>query len=96
MNLILKSVEEERRKMLNYSNTNAYRMNYPDYIKRELCIGSGAIETSHRTIIQKRMKRYGQRWTVQMVQNMLNIKIVKLSGYRGKIVDLIRNPKNVT
>lgn len=93
VNLTLKSVEEERRKVLNYLNTNAYRMNYPDYIKRELCIGSGAIEASHRTIVQQRMKRSGQRWTEQRVQNMLNIKVVKLSGYWGKIVDLIRNPK---
>lgn len=32
----LKTVEEERRKVLNYLNDNAYRMNYPDYIKRGL------------------------------------------------------------
>lgn len=44
----LKTVEEERRKLLNYLNTNAYRMNYPDYIKLGLCIGSGAIEAANR------------------------------------------------
>ena len=89
----LKTVEEERRKLLNYLNTNAYRMNYPEYIKQGLCIGSGAIEAAHRTIIQKRMKQSGQRWSEQRVQNMLNIKVANASGHWGKIVSIIRNPK---
>jgi uncharacterized protein YaiE (UPF0345 family) len=89
----LKTVEEERRKVLNYLNTNAYRMNYPEYIKQNLCIGSGAIEASHRTVVQQRMKRSGQRWTEKRVQNMLNLKVANLSGKWDNIVDLIRNYK---
>lgn len=89
----LKSIEEERRKVLNYLNNNAYRMNYPQYIERELCIGSGAIEAAHRTIVQQRMKRSGQRWTEIRVQNMLNLKVANLSGQWDKIVDLMRNYK---
>ena len=91
--VVLKTVEEERRKLLNYLNTNAYRMNYPEYIKQGLCIGSGAIEAAHRTIIQKRMKQSGQRWSEQRVQNMLNIKVANSSGHWGKIVSIMRNPK---
>jgi hypothetical protein len=90
----LKSVEEERRKVLNYLNKNAYRMNYPQYIKRGLYIGSGAIEASHRTVVQQRMKRSGQRWTQERVQNMLNLKVVNLSGKWSSIVNLMRNYKN--
>lgn len=89
----LKTVEEERRKVLNYLNNNAYRMNYPQYIKQNLCIGSGAIEASHRTVVQQRMKRSGQRWTEKRVQNMLNLKVANLSGKWDNIVDLIRNYK---
>ena len=70
-----------------------YRMNYPQYIERELCIGSGAIEAAHRTIVQQRMKRSGQRWTEIRVQNMLNLKVANLSGQWNKIVDLMRNYK---
>ena len=90
----LKSVEEERRKVLNYLNNNAYRMNYPQYIKQGLCIGSGAIEAAHRTVVQQRMKRSGQRWTQHRVQNMLNLKVVNLSGKWDNIVQLMRNYKN--
>ena len=87
----LKTVEEERRKLLNYLNTNAYRMNYPDYLKQDLCIGSGAIEAAHRTIIQKRMKQSGQRWSEKRVQNMLNLKVANASGHWDKVVSIIRN-----
>ena len=90
----LKSIEEERRKVLNYLNNNAYRMNYPQYIKQGLCIGSCAIEASHRTVVQQRMKRSGQRWTQERVQNMLNLKVVNLSGKWDSIVQLMRNYKN--
>jgi hypothetical protein len=92
-NTDLKTVKEEKRKVLNYLTTNAYRMNYPEYIKREICIGSGAIEASHRTVVQQRMKRSGQRWTERRIQNMLNIKVVKLSGHWDKVVNLIRETK---
>ena len=40
-----------------------------DYIKEP---GSGAIESAHRTIVQKRMKQSGQRWSNKGAQNMLN------------------------
>ena len=90
----LKSVEEERRKVLNYLNNNAYRMNYHKYIQRGLCIGSGAIEAAHRTVVQQRMKRSGQRWSKERVQNMLNLKVVNLSGKWDSIVHLMRNYKN--
>ena len=87
----LKTIEEERRKLLNYLNTNAYRMNYPDYLKQDLCIGSGAIEAAHRTIIQKRMKQSGQRWSEKRVQNMLNLKVAKASGHWDKVVSGMRH-----
>ena len=89
----LKTEEEERRKLLNYLNTNAYRMNYPQYIEQGICIGSGAIEAAHRTIVQKRMKLSGQRWSEKRVQNMLNLKVANLSGSWDKIVNIIRKPK---
>ena len=89
----LKTVEEERRKLLNYLNTNAYRMNYPDYLERNLCIVSGAIEAAHRVIVQKRMKQSGQRWSEKRVQNMLNLKVANASGQWGKIVDMMRVTK---
>ena len=52
-------------------------------------IGSGAIESAHRTVIQKRMKRSAQRWTKKKAQNMLALRCTRMSGEWNKVVQLI-------
>lgn len=82
------TLQVAQEKLLNYLTTNAYRMNYPEYIKKGLCIGSGAIESAQRTILQQRMKRAGQRWTEPKVQNMLNLKVASLSQKWDKVIEI--------
>jgi hypothetical protein len=91
MNKRTQTTEIEQVKILEYFKGNAYRMDYPQYIQRGLCIGSGAIEAAHRTIVQKRMKLSGQRWSEERVQNMLNLRTANMSGHWGKVVNIIRN-----
>ena len=63
--------------LLNYIESNLGRMDYPSYIHRKLLIGSGAIESAHRTVLQKRMKLSGQRWSQIGAQNMINLRVVQ-------------------
>ncbi|MCC5946153.1 MAG: hypothetical protein JJT94_14580 [Bernardetiaceae bacterium] len=49
--------------MKQYFKKNRYRMDYAQYLAKGWCIGSGAIESAHRTLIQERMKLSGQRTT---------------------------------
>lgn len=50
--------------LVNYYNSNANRMDYAYYKTIGAgIIGSGAIESAHRTVVQKRMKQSGQRWS---------------------------------
>jgi hypothetical protein len=74
-----KTTQQEQDKLLNYLITNTYRMDYPQYLRRNLCIGSGAIESAQRTVLQERMKKAGQRWSEDRVQNLLNLKVASLS-----------------
>ncbi len=53
-------------------------------------IGSGAIESAHRTVVQKRMKQSGQRWSVQGAQNMLNLRVVRKNLQWSKIIQLTK------
>jgi hypothetical protein len=72
--------------LINYYTSNKVRMNYPLY--RSLgcgIIGSGAIESAHRTLIQKRMKQSGQRWSCEGVQHMLNLRMVRQNNDWNKI-----------
>ena len=74
-----KTVEGEKVKLLNYYKNNEHRLNYPYYLEKGLLIGSGAIEAAHRTVSQKRLKLSGQRWSKQGAQNVLNLRVLKLS-----------------
>jgi len=82
--------EIDQTKILDYFKGNVYRMDYPIYRQKGLCIGSGAIEAAHRTVVQKRMKLSGQRWTENRVQNMLNLRTAKMSGFWDNVTDIIR------
>lgn len=44
-----------------YLETNRDRMDYKTYRKRGLLIGSGAIESAHRRVMQRRLKRGAAR-----------------------------------
>jgi hypothetical protein len=58
------------------------------HASRGLCIGSGAIESAQRTILQERMKRAGQRWSEDRAQNILNLKVASRSQMWAKVVNI--------
>lgn len=87
----LKSTKEEAKKLIEYYQANIDRMNYKDYQKIGCgIIGSGAIESAHRKVIQKRMKQSGQRWSMEGAQNMLNLRVIKCNQQWEKIVALTK------
>ena len=45
-----------------YFRTNAQRMAYPTFRARGLPIGSGAVESAAKHVVQQRLKRAGMRW----------------------------------
>lgn len=49
-------------KLIRYYEANALRMRYDRYRRLGLPCGSGAIESAHRHVLQKRMKLAGQHW----------------------------------
>jgi hypothetical protein len=59
-------------------------------------IGSGAIESAHRTVVQKRMKQSGQRWTVEGAQNMLNLRVTRKNLQWAKIIELTKSEFKVS
>lgn len=71
---------KERTKLVTYYNQNRQRMQYGRFRDRGLLIGSGPMEAAHRTVIQTRLKRSGQRWTDQGAQTMVNMRVAFKSG----------------
>ncbi len=64
-------------------------MDYQKYLHTGCgIIGSGAIESAHRTVIQKRMKLSRQRWSKKGAQNMLNLRVINKNQQWSKIVEI--------
>lgn len=81
----------EKQKLKTYFDNNRSRMDYPSYLKRGFLIGSGAIESAHRTVIQRRMKLAGQRWSEKGAKHMLNIRVLNMSGHWDRVQTFYRN-----
>jgi hypothetical protein len=80
---------KESQKLIAYYESNKDRMEYKSY-QQIGCgiIGSGAIESAHRTVVQKRMKQSGQRWSLKGAQNMLNLRVIRKNLQWDKIIEL--------
>jgi hypothetical protein len=63
-----------------YFATNAVRMHYPAIAAQGLPIGSGAVESSAKHVVQQRMKRPGQRWSCRGGAAMLALRARHASG----------------
>jgi hypothetical protein len=89
-----KDIEKKRTELLQYYLSNKDRMDYKKYRTMGAgLIGSGAIESAHRNVIQKRMKQSGQRWTQKRAQNMLTLRCARLSDKWDKVINLICSKK---
>lgn len=79
--------DESRRGLMSYYRRNRSRMQYGTFRHRGLQIGSGPMEAAHRTLVQCRMKRSGQRWSVEGAQAMLNLRVASKSGRWELVTD---------
>ena len=83
--------EEKRHKLHTYLENNKERMRYKTYRENGYMIGSGAIESAHRTVIQKRLKLSGQRWTPEGAQQIVNLRANYMSNKWEDVKNLIRS-----
>lgn len=71
---------EEVRKARDYFTDHAARMDYPQFIARQLPIGSGVVESANKTLITAREKGAGMRWTRTGAQAVASLRAVHRSG----------------
>jgi hypothetical protein len=74
-----------------YYRHNHRRMDYAAFRAKGYAIGSGAIEAAHKTLIQTRMKRSGQRWNPQHAPAMLKLRVACKSNKTHLITAAITN-----
>lgn len=78
--------------LYNYISNNRENIDYPAYKKRGYFIGSGAIESGNKTVLQSRLKQAGMRWNPTTAQYMLSLKSKEKSGlWYSFVIPLIQN-----
>lgn len=99
INPVIKAIErlpedsdthEQRQRLLGYYRRNRHRMQYHIFRKEGLQIGSGAIESAHKDVLGQRLKRSGQRWTMQGLQQLVQLRVAYKSGKQSRIKQLAR------
>lgn len=72
-----------------YLANNRNRMNYKAYKQSGLNVGSGAIESGNKKVIQQRMKQPGMRWNVETGQTIASLRAKNNSGQWHDVEQLL-------
>lgn len=65
--------------LIHYLQENRCRMDYAKYRSEGLNVGSGAIESGVKNVVNQRMKGCGMRWAEDKAENMLHLRSAHLS-----------------
>ena len=68
-------------KAARYIGERRDRMRYDEYLARGLPIGSGRVEAACKTVVGRRMKCTGMRWTVAGANPVPWVRCARLSGW---------------
>lgn len=76
-----------------YLVNHSHQMDYAYYRSRGWMVSSGPIESAHRTVLQVRMKRSGQRWSEKGCDKMIQLRVAYRSGKAKLITEVFRKRK---
>ena len=78
-----------------YIDNNRDNIDYPTYKEMGLFVGSGAIESGNKIVLQNRLKLPGMRWNVPTAQCMLSLKAkIESNQWDSVVVPLINRLTN--
>lgn len=86
---------KELRKLLPYIADHAGRMRYSEFKKRNIPIGSGAVESCVRRIVNLRLKGNGIFWKLETAEGILHLRAQMLSGRWDAFVKAILEPRQI-
>jgi hypothetical protein len=72
-----------------YLEHNKDKIDYSRYERNGWFVGSGAIESSNKTIVQFRLKQAGMRWSIEGANYLLKLRCYNESGNWNKIEKIV-------
>lgn len=74
-----------------YIRNHRHHIDYPEYEKQGLFVGSGAIESGNKVVLQRRLKQSGMRWDPQTAQYLLTLRAKQESGlWHSEVVKRVK------
>jgi hypothetical protein len=70
-----------------YLKNNQEKIHYADYEANGWYIGSGPMESSNKTAVQKRMKQSGMRWGTEHARRLLALRTRRDAGRWNEVSD---------
>ena len=65
--------------LIHYYSENAGRMRYDEYLRLGYGIGSGAVESAHKQVVQARLRQAGMRWSEAGARRLLALRLLLLN-----------------
>jgi hypothetical protein len=83
------------RNLYSYFNTRKKRIQYSKFKEDGYILGSGAIESAHRYVLQNRLKRSGMKWLSQNINAMAQLNNIYFSDNWEKLWEIKKYEKKV-
>lgn len=84
-----KEIRENIEQLVTYIENNRDKLRYREYREKGYFIGSGAIESGHKNVIQHRLKQAGMRWNRTGGQYIASLRAAHKSNRWDKITEII-------
>lgn len=68
-------------KAYHYLLNRLENINYPKALEANLPIGSGEVESGHRSVLQARLKKPGAWWGIENAENMAHLKVLQANEH---------------
>ena len=72
-------LRESLQVLIRYYSENAGRMRYDEYLQLGYGIGSGAVESAHKQVVQARFRQAGMRWSETGARRLLTLRLLLLN-----------------
>ena len=72
-----------------YLENNKDKIDYSTYEHNGWFVGSGAIESSNKTVVQRRLKQAGMRWSVEGANHMITLRCMDESNHWNEIEKIV-------
>jgi hypothetical protein len=70
---------------LRYLGNRVEHLDYATALEQKLPIGSGEVESGHRSVLQKRLKKPGAWWVKENAETMAQLKTLQSNGHWEKL-----------